>query len=312
MLRTNKHRIVLGLVAAAALAAGITQADETPDLELNTALMQSTFQIMGPVSPGKRTFGTFFVLVRPFPEKPKEGRFVLVTAAHILKKIQGEFATVMFRRKLGHSGWQQLPLRLRIREGNNKLWKAHPNADVAVMYISMPEGFSESKLGTTMLVEDAWLAEYELHPGDELNCLGYPLGAQANPFGFPILRSGKIASYPLLPTSETKVFLFDFEVFPGNSGGPVYLVQEGRYYGGKFNLGTRIHAIVGLVSQDRSLTEKTEGVFSTEERRYPLGIALVVHASLIKETIRLLPSPETPEAQSSTIRPEPLPQRSNR
>jgi S1-C subfamily serine protease len=81
------------------------------------------------------------------------------------------------------------------------------------------------------LIDDQKLSEFEIHPGDELNVLGYPLGF-GNVGDFPVLRSGKIASYPLVPTSENPFFLPDFRVFQGNSGGPVYFVQSNRVYGG--------------------------------------------------------------------------------
>ena len=72
-----------------------------------------------------------------------------------------------------------------------------------------------------MLANDDLLAKYNIHPGDVLDCLGYPFGFESPVGSFPILRSGKIASYPLLPTKGTQSFLLDFRVFPGNSGSPV-------------------------------------------------------------------------------------------
>jgi hypothetical protein len=107
------------------------------------------------------------------------------------------------------------------------------------------------------------------------------------------LRSGKIASYPLLPTNKTKTFLFDFRVFKGNSGGPVYLVQTNRLYKNNIALGQTIHIIVGLVSQERFLPEHILLPYSEEVRQVQLGLAVVVHASLIKQSIDLLPPPDT-------------------
>ena len=69
-----------------------------------------------------------------------------------------------------------------------------------------------------LLADDEMLSLFEANPGEELTALGYPLGAESNSAGFAILRSGKIASYPLLPTEATQKFLFDFAIFPGNSG----------------------------------------------------------------------------------------------
>jgi hypothetical protein len=58
-------------------------------------------------------------------------------------------------------------------------------------------------------------------------------------------------------------------------------------------LGQTIHIIMGLVSEERSITEQSSGLYSQELRQFPLGLAVVVHASLIKEAISLLPPPDT-------------------
>ncbi len=115
---------------------------------------------------------------------------------------------------------------------------------------------------------------------------------EANDAGFPILRSGKIASYPLLPTGQTKTFLLDFMVFKGNSGGPVYMVESTRTYQNLTHIGT-VNFIAGLVTQERAYSEQLVGQYSAELHQYQLGLAVVVHASLIKQAINMLPSPET-------------------
>lgn len=48
--------------------------------------------------------------------------------------------------------------------------------------------------------------------------------------------------------------------------------------------------IVGLVSEEATFKEKISSLTETSEKIHPLSIAKVVHASLIKEAIDLLPS----------------------
>ena len=91
---------------------------------------------------------------------------------------------------------------------------------------------------TRLLADYDVFTKFEIHPGDELFCLGFPLAQGSNDAGFPILRSGKIASFPVIPAKIVKTFLFDFEVFSGNSGGPVYFAQSGRTYRGALRSGT--------------------------------------------------------------------------
>ena len=132
------------------------------------------------------------------------------------------------------------------------------------------------------------MREFELHPGDRLACLGYPLGAESNDAGIPMLRSGYIASFPLIPAATVRSFLFDFNVFEGNSGGPVYFVESNRSYGGTIHFGT-VNFLVGLVSEQRFAEEQIKSLTELRTTRYRLGLAVVIHAALIREALNLLP-----------------------
>ena len=255
-------------------------------LELNTALMKSTFKLAG-----DGRFGTAFIVGRPMVKEPGKAYFVMVTAAHVLEQMKGTHAT-LFLRKKEDGNYKKIPLPVEIRRDDKPLWIRHPDeaADVAAMYVAMPQDIDITLLPATLLADDEALGKFEIHPGDELLCLGYPFGAEANEAGFPILRSGKIASYPLIPTNQTKTFLYDFQIFPGNSGGPVYFVELGRKYAGAVRPAEIIQFIAGIVSQEHLIKEKTESLYEVKETRHPLALAKVVQASFVKETIEILPS----------------------
>jgi hypothetical protein len=51
------------------------------------------------------------------------------------------------------------------------IWKEHPKADIAVMYVSLPKEADIQLLPMTLLATDKELEEYEIHPGDALSCL---------------------------------------------------------------------------------------------------------------------------------------------
>jgi len=271
-------------------------------IEINTTLMHYTYLIEGPTGkPDEVSRGTGFLMAVPDPNRPAKGRPVLVTAAHVLSKISGAVAKVYLRQEITDRKFKKVAWDIRIRDANTPLWTQHPTADVAVMRIPLPQFISSQSHvpipSTDMLADDTRLEEWEIHPGDELLCLGYPLGAEANSQGFAILRSGKIASFPLTPASEVRSFLFDFEVFPGNSGGPVYFVDRGRTYGGVAHLGETVFSVVGLVTEERyqplrSLTLLENSPARTRyeviETREKLKLAVVIHAQFIKETFDIL------------------------
>jgi len=264
-----------------------------PDVtEFNTILMEATFEIQSAPVPGQpSSLGTAFIIGRPFIKQPNWSRYVLVTAAHVLDGMAGNAAILNLRKQTQQGVWQKLPVPLQIRNNGQPLWLKHPNADVAVMYVSLPDGVSIPLMSTAMLADDEMLKKFQVHPGDTLVCLGYPFGIESSQSGFPVLRSEKIASFPLTPTAEIKTFLFDFAVFEGNSGGPVYMVDRDREYERAVHMGETIGFVAGLVSAETTGNEQLYGKYSAEIRRIPLNLATVVHASFIKEAINMLPSP---------------------
>jgi hypothetical protein len=267
------------------------------DFDLNVVLMETTFLMVGQAkNPGAQTLGTAFVLLRPFAAQPDahqtSGRLVLVTAAHVLEEMMGSSATIMLRtRQNGATPWLRTPARVAIRSNGQPLWKKLPNADVAVMYVKWPlvsaRTVDTTFAPTTLLADDELLKKVNaIGPGVELKVLGYPLGNPGNEIGFSILRTGVIASYPLLPTLNTRTFLLDFRVFQGNSGGPVYFSQP-IIRGSGFSC-CPPQFIMGLVSQ--------EALMSQPYSQLQLQLGQIVHASVIRATIDLLPAPETNEA----------------
>ena len=160
------------------------------------------------------------------------------------------------------------------------------------MYVEIPQEEVFTPITPLMFIDDTKLLEYGVNPGDEVRCLGYPMGLASNEAGFPVLRSGKIASYPLTPTEQTKTFLVDLRVFKGNSGGPVFFVERNRPIAKSLGSYQSFHFIMGLVSQETLYNETLLGQYSQESHQTQLGLAVVVHASLILQAIQMLPQPQ--------------------
>ena len=267
--------VLMGLAFTQSLA-------EAP-MDINSVLMRSTFKIAG-----NGSIGTAFILGKPMPSDPNKAYYVMVTAAHVLNQMTGEKAILYLRKKEGDS-FKKFPFEISIRKGDKALWTTHPSADVAVMYVPLPQVADITLISTDLLATDETLNKFEIHPGDRLSCLGYPLNYEANEAGFPILRSGYIASYPLVPTKTVKSFLFDFNVFEGNSGGPVYMVDYSRTYGGALAIGV-VEFLAGLVSQESVFQERIESRNELRIQNTQLGLGVVIHAALIREALALLPA----------------------
>jgi len=292
-LRMQKTLTIVGTLIMSICSAIQAPTPAAQPEEFNTDLMQATFKIEGRDERGQVVLATGFLMGRPYEKDPKKGKFVLITAAHVLEDMKGDTVILNSRRKLDNDRWERVPFAVTIRSNSRPLYLRLPDADVAVMYIRLPDGVRPPLLSTEILADDDMLKKFEIHPGDEVRCLGYPLGFEANDAGFPILRSGKIASFPLTPTDITKTFLFDFKVFKGNSGGPVYFIETSRPYGGNTYIGQEVHFIIGLVSQEDVATQRISSPYSDEIRQLQLDLGVIVHASQIKKAINLLPVPDS-------------------
>ena len=159
----------------------------------------------------------------------------MITAEHILSRTKGDEVTAVFHKSKPDGGYEKAPAKLRVRQGGKVLWKKHPTIDVAILPITPPPEALPAVVPIDLLATDADLEKYEIHPGDSVRCLGFPHPNQFEPSeaGFGVVRAGCIAGYPLLPTRTTKTFLLDLNSFEGDSGAPVYLVDDHRLLDGQ-------------------------------------------------------------------------------
>jgi hypothetical protein len=264
-------------------------------LDSPVSLIESTVQLEQVVKPGERVVGTGFLLSATNADGSP--RTILITANHVFDAMKASEVQVGFRSATAGAGWRYTPATLKIRDdAGDALWTRHPTQDVAAITVTAPPEFAKAAIPLNYLATDDGPQERDMEPGDELLVLGYPRGLAANSAGFPILRAGRIASYPISPkTSPT--FLLDFAVFPGNSGGPVF------YTAGLQRTSKRPTQpfIAGILTQQVEINNE------------PLSIGIVTHAKYIGETVDLLyggrrPAPIVPQAEPSPIAAQPVAQ----
>ncbi len=250
-------------------------------MDLAIELIHATVQLEQSLDGGMRTVGTGFLISEKGPDG--QPRTVLVTANHVFQKMtraSGK-AKIGYRVSNADGSWSYSPQELRIRDAAGKpLWTSHPARDVAAITITAPPEFAKAAIPEDYLAGEDTFTTYKVGAGDEMMALGFPRGLAANPAGFPILRSGRIASYPLAPAKNFPTFLMDFSVFPGNSGGPVFLPSTARPEGG---------FIAGLLTQQVELNSER------------LEIGIVTHAKYIHETLALMADPAAPVTVTASV-----------
>ena len=153
------------------------------------------------------------------------------------------------RRKNADGTYAAFGYQLPIRKDGSPLYVRHATADVVAMYADIPDEVPMTGLSPDSLVTNQSLDEIDFHPGDEAQILGFPAMVSTDG-GFPFLRTGRIASYPLTPMAVVKQWAFDAHIFNGNSGGPVYFTSVNRFFKNTPHFGVA-RGILGLVTQER-------------------------------------------------------------
>ncbi|WP_409035338.1 trypsin-like serine peptidase [Phenylobacterium sp.] len=248
-------------------------------------LIHATVQLEQPLGDGTRTVGTGFLIQSLSPDG--QPRTVLVTANHVLAKMPGAEARIGYRIENPDGSWTYSPQSLKIRDAEGReLWTHHPSRDVAAISITAPEQFAKAAIPLSWLADDQTFASLKVGAGDEMMALGFPRGLAANRAGFPILRAGRVASYPIAPAKVFPTFLLDFSVFPGNSGGPVFMADNSRRRSGATEA-QPAQFIAGLLTQQVELNNER------------LEIGIVTQAKYIRETIGLVENPYAPVTTAS-------------
>ncbi|ODT87951.1 serine protease [Phenylobacterium sp. SCN 70-31] len=241
-------------------------------------LIHATVRLEQARGGGVSTVGTGFVL----SATDADGRpqTILVTADHVFKRMPGDKVKVGFRVAGDDGAWRYAPVSVRIRGAEGEpLWTAHPMQDVAA--IALPEGVPRAAVPVARLATSQTVSRLDLEPGDEMMVLGYPQGFASNSAGFPILRSGRVASYPLSPPARYPTFMLDVSVYGGNSGGPVYVVRS-------INGRPPEVILTGVLTQE----------FRMNDNRLEIGN--VTQAAYVAETLSLMKGAATAEVTPAT------------
>jgi V8-like Glu-specific endopeptidase len=135
-------------------------------------------------------------------------------------------------------------------------WYGHPknNVDIAVMPLvpilqeieRMGKQIFFRAITHDLIPSDEQISE--LNTIEELLFIGYPNGIFDSKNLMPVTRRGLTATPLQVDYEGEPIFLMDASVFPGSSGSPVLIVNEGGFASrGGFSIGNRIH-FLGIIA----------------------------------------------------------------
>jgi hypothetical protein len=223
-------------------------------------------------------------------------RMYVVTAKHVLDKIrQATAADAVFITYNGTEGKDETRL-------DSSEWNYHPayraeNVDVAIARfdyrgpdLSRPPFVNPHVVRCWMLENILTLSaaiQSGIGTGYEVGLAGLFVHHRGSDRNIPIVRSGNIAAMPQEPVSTTMgpmtAFLVEIRSVGGLSGSPVFTVTAD----GKIGLLGLVHGHFDQRSSDLDIIAEDEASTFYEER-INSGIAIVVPADRIRETLKPL------------------------
>jgi len=207
---------------------------------------------------------------------PDGGPLLLVSAAHTFAGIDGPTCTIVGRLPAAGGGFERREVVVPVRAEKKPLWRRHPSLDVAVMPVSLPEEIAAAAFPLSRLATEADFDSGKVRVGQRVRVACFPAQVEANAAGWPVLRTGSIASHPLLPAAKLERFFVDYSNFGGDSGAAV--VAEPIIEAGS-------PLVVGVVVAMQRQTDRTTSPFEETVRHTPLGLAISVPSPRLLELI---------------------------
>jgi S1-C subfamily serine protease len=245
--------------------------------DFTTAMIQATSPVASAPG-GPALTGTGVLVSDPAPDGAP--RVVLVTARHVLQNMPDGQVYLGLHLRNPDGSWRLEWRAEPSADQGRPLWTQHPAYDVAVLPVTVPPEAAEAAIPVSWFADADTFTREDVEAGDAVEVLGYPAGYAADGRGFPVLRLGHMASYPLTPRSEG-TFLVDFPVVSGNSGGPVFTSRR---------VGKR-PALVG--AEGPQPDEFVAGIIAQQitPGGQPIALGLAVHALYVRQTLQLLDEP---------------------
>ncbi|WP_406867167.1 serine protease [Paraburkholderia fungorum] len=234
---------------------------------------------------------------------------VIVTNKHVIAhatKIKTEFHVIKQGADVGEDGHADFEEKLNVEFDDFESDTIfHPDKEIDLCAILLGKTLNRIRPGygvKNVFLNKGWHIEPALEsiirPIESVIMIGYPNGLWDEVNNRPIARRGLTASHPLKPWNGKRQFMIDAACFPGSSGSPVFLYEDGLYRNneGVFVAGTRAKLLGTLfsgplITANGKLVEipiPTTPLSKTETEKIPviqtmMNLGNVLHASLLDD-----------------------------
>lgn len=246
--------------------------------DISTQLLYTTVPIWVRKQNGVQTMGTGFIYSVPVPDEAERTVPILVTNLHVVS--QGQSALIEMVERTGDG--PKLGNRIRIEvppvELGRHVDEAHDLAGIPLGGIlnqleeaGRPAFFRSV---TPELVPSQEVID-DLAAMEDVTFIGYPSGLYDEHNVTPLIRRGITATPPWNDFAGQPTFLIDAGVFPGSSGSPVFIFNQGAYAVRQgLTIGNRL-LFMGVLSE--SFLRHQEGIPEVY-----LGLGKVIKAESVR------------------------------
>ena len=256
----------------------------TTNLSPSEQLTYSTVRIECTYKNGEMGTGTGFFFRFKEDKKTEQYIPVIITNKHVVKNAVKGKLTISKADKSGHpldSSHHNIEL-------NNfeSLWKNHPDDNVDLCAIPIGPYINDAinsgislfyvSLEKSLLPTKEQLSDFSAL--EDILMIGYPNGIWDHVNNKPILRTGVTATHPNFDYQGKKEIMIDAACFPGSSGSPVFIFNEGGYTDKKGNLfmgKNRVILLGILFSGPQQTTAGEIKVVDIPTSQKPISVSLI-------------------------------------
>jgi len=271
------------------------------NLSLSEQLTYSTVRIECELKTGGTSTGTGFFF--NFLEDKTNNTHVpvVVTNKHVIKDAsKGKLIITKANEKGEPIDTQHFTL---VFDNFESFWKLHPETEIDLCAMPIAPFLNEAakrgeKLFYIPFTKNLLLTEKhkeELCAIEDVLMIGYPNGIWDSVNNMPIFRKGTTATNPLIDYNGKKEIMIDIAAFPGSSGSPVLIFNEGGYRDKKGNMywGNSRVILLGVLYAGPQATATGEIIMTPNIQRpiavsrIPNNLGLVIKSEKILDLEKL-------------------------
>ncbi|MHA2758241.1 serine protease [Aeromonas dhakensis] len=238
----------------------------------------TTIRITIPIDDGaSSSIGTGFLFNTPLENNDLTGVF-LVSNKHVFGDPNRRII-LNFHQKIENEDKPELGIvKSIVIENFSGHYYEHPDKDIDLACINVSAYVGAENGVYSKHLHSEFFHEADLSsvlPGSEVLFVGYPDNRFDSVHNLPILRKGTLATLPTINFNGLKQIIIDAQVFPGSSGSPVFVVENGKY------------KLLGVITATMIKHEllKTIQVSSSYAVQQTIGLGIVLKTELVKELL---------------------------